>query len=111
MIAAPVVSSKPSTKAPRDPLGTINRIFAAAREEFGANGFDGAKVEHIARRAKVSKQLVYLYFNGKDELYSELLKVMRSEEHTSELQSLMRISYAVFCLKKKKRQKQPIYQS
>src|SRR3546814_4091896 len=35
----------------------------------------------------------------------------RSEEHTSELQSLMRISYAVFCLKKKKTQqktKQPI---
>src|SRR3546814_2089264 len=31
----------------------------------------------------------------------------RSEEHTSELQSLMRISYAVFCLKKKKKLKQP----
>src|SRR3546814_2125481 len=31
----------------------------------------------------------------------------RSEEHTSELQSLMRISYAVFCLKKKKKRKQP----
>src|SRR3546814_8160364 len=30
---------------------------------------------------------------------------MRSEEHTSELQSLMRISYAVFCLKKKKKQR------
>src|SRR3546814_1457772 len=30
--------------------------------------------------------------------------VYRSEEHTSELQSLMRISYAVFCLKKKKKQ-------
>src|SRR3546814_2383155 len=30
--------------------------------------------------------------------------ISRSEEHTSELQSLMRISYAVFCLKKKKRQ-------
>src|SRR3546814_4268421 len=30
-------------------------------------------------------------------------KVNRSEEHTSELQSLMRISYAVFCLKKKKK--------
>src|SRR3546814_11162599 len=29
-------------------------------------------------------------------------RVARSEEHTSELQSLMRISYAVFCLKKKK---------
>src|SRR3546814_5764148 len=32
----------------------------------------------------------------------ELNAVSRSEEHTSELQSLMRISYAVFCLKKKK---------
>src|SRR3546814_8162032 len=30
----------------------------------------------------------------------------RSEEHTSELQSLMRISYAVFCLQKKKKQKE-----
>src|SRR3546814_4476922 len=33
----------------------------------------------------------------------EISTAFRSEEHTSELQSLMRISYAVFCLKKKKR--------
>src|SRR3546814_4550857 len=33
----------------------------------------------------------------------EGVALARSEEHTSELQSLMRISYAVFCLKKKKR--------
>src|SRR3546814_3674130 len=33
--------------------------------------------------------------------------VVRSEEHTSELQSLMRISYAVFCLKKKKHHTHP----
>src|SRR3546814_10461184 len=32
----------------------------------------------------------------------DFIRVGRSEEHTSELQSLMRISYAVFCLKKKK---------
>src|SRR3546814_8723461 len=32
----------------------------------------------------------------------QLGRLVRSEEHTSELQSLMRISYAVFCLKKKK---------
>src|SRR3546814_9045893 len=32
-----------------------------------------------------------------------LVRKLRSEEHTSELQSLMRISYAVFCLKKKKK--------
>src|SRR3546814_2801118 len=34
--------------------------------------------------------------------FSEITVDQRSEEHTSELQSLMRISYAVFCLKKKK---------
>src|SRR3546814_5410319 len=34
----------------------------------------------------------------------DLQRAERSEEHTSELQSLMRISYAVFCLKKKKEQ-------
>src|SRR3546814_7162121 len=34
---------------------------------------------------------------------SRLFRDARSEEHTSELQSLMRISYAVFCLKKKKK--------
>src|SRR3546814_2589330 len=37
-----------------------------------------------------------------DDASAQLL-VVRSEEHTSELQSLMRISYAVFCLKKKKK--------
>src|SRR3546814_3957747 len=35
--------------------------------------------------------------------FRHFMKVGRSEEHTSELQSLMRISYAVFCLKKKKK--------
>src|SRR3546814_7198640 len=34
-------------------------------------------------------------------LYGGLMTIARSEEHTSELQSLMRISYAVFCLQKK----------
>src|SRR3546814_2196102 len=38
-----------------------------------------------------------------------IMEAMRSEEHTSELQSLMRISYAVFCLKKKKHNLQRQY--
>src|SRR3546814_7825799 len=41
------------------------------------------------------------FTDGADPEYEE----QRSEEHTSELQSLMRISYAVFCLKKKKTKK------
>src|SRR3546814_9102488 len=40
-------------------------------------------------------------WHGHAALLYLLLHVRRSEEHTSELQSLMRISYAVFCLKKK----------
>src|SRR3546814_8572758 len=46
---------------------------------------------------------LYLYKMpmGSDGLLG-MLGVLRSEEHTSELQSLMRLSYAVFCLKKKK---------
>src|SRR3546814_9705238 len=40
---------------------------------------------------------------GNEPIFAELAATTnRSEEHTSELQSLMRISYAVFCLKKKK---------
>src|SRR3546814_3966103 len=38
-----------------------------------------------------------------EDVRDESAEDIRSEEHTSELQSLMRISYAVFCLKKKKR--------
>src|SRR3546814_5195158 len=43
------------------------------------------------------------------EVGKELDDVARSEEHTSELQSLMRISYAVFCLKKKKKNNKVYY--
>src|SRR3546814_2913053 len=46
----------------------------------------------------------FLSWDGTGELkvaYAFGLRGSRSEEHTSELQSLMRISYAVFCLKKK----------
>src|SRR3546814_9678152 len=50
--------------------------------------------EHI--RAMMHKAL------GADRADNMLARITRSEEHTSELQSLMRISYAVFCLKKKK---------
>src|SRR3546814_9523920 len=47
-------------------------------------------------------QFVGHYYEGRKPAFVDDL---RSEEHTSELQSLMRISYAVFCLKKKKPKK------
>src|SRR3546814_2826789 len=47
--------------------------------------------------------MLYLYRRiAFGEIVHDDVRAMRSEEHTSELQSLMRISYAVFCLKKKK---------
>src|SRR3546814_1268035 len=46
---------------------------------------------------------------GDDEPAEHQQRDLRSEEHTSELQSLMRISYAVFCLKKKNKQTKNTY--
>src|SRR3546814_4566488 len=58
------------------------RAHRAAAVGDTGHGHRGALASQLRRRAR--------------------LAVARSEEHTSELQSLMRISYAVFCLKKKK---------
>src|SRR3546814_2376526 len=48
--------------------------------------------------------LVVIDYSHKPDPLEQALASLRSEEHTSELQSLMRISYAVFCLKKKNKQ-------
>jgi len=44
-------------------------ILRAARREFGSHGFAGARVDHIARRAGVNKQLIYYYFGSKNGLF------------------------------------------
>src|SRR3546814_2353955 len=54
-------------------------------------------------RAQLSLIEVHDCFSVTELVTMEDLHISRSEEHTSELQSLMRISYAVFCLKKKKK--------
>src|SRR3546814_2134779 len=46
---------------------------------------------------------VFGFLSVRRSRHKNLARITRSEEHTSELQSLMRISYAVFCLKKKKK--------
>src|SRR3546814_5300716 len=52
------------------------------------------KIGHAVALLQVGHQVQHLRLHR---------DIQRSEEHTSELQSLMRISYAVFCLKKKKK--------
>src|SRR3546814_3668366 len=74
-------AAAPGRGAARTRPGTIDRLVAG-QSAPGADGSRGAG--RVAARAGGAPSV-------------------RSEEHTSELQSLMRISYAVFCLKKKKK--------
>src|SRR3546814_3913848 len=55
----------------------------------------------LGNPAKANSKLGWTHRTSVRDLAREMVE--RSEEHTSELQSLMRISYAVFCLKKKNR--------
>ena len=50
------------------------RIIAAAREEFSKRGFAGARVEEIARRAAVNKQLLFYYYHSKRGLFQAVLE-------------------------------------
>ena len=49
------------------------RIVAAAREEYAKRGFAGARVEQIARRAGVNKQLLFYYYHSKRGLFQAVL--------------------------------------
>src|SRR3546814_6074721 len=74
-----------------------NELAGAARKYWSAEGYTPGGVLREVDYAAASK--------GLDPRLKGIKIVDRSEEHTSELQSLMRISYAVFCLKKKKKTK------
>src|SRR3546814_4398217 len=64
-------------------------LIAVERNQHAVRGDQGRARVKVQRRRRVDEHGVIAF-------------ELRSEEHTSELQSLMRISYAVFCLKKKK---------
>ena len=63
----------------RDPEGTRRKILAAALQEFSAKGIDGARVDAIAARARVNKQLLYYYFDSKDGLFRAVLRERLAE--------------------------------
>ena len=54
------------------PQRTRDRILAAALAEFSAEGFAGARVARIARRAKINKRMLYHYFGNKEDLFREI---------------------------------------
>jgi TetR/AcrR family transcriptional regulator len=71
----------------RDPAGTRQKLLTAARREFAGSGLAGARVDEIAARAGVNKQLVYHYFGDKDALYLAVLEWVYTEirEHERQL--------------------------
>src|SRR3546814_9807099 len=90
-------------------------LFALGLEEFGGAEAEAARHQQVghplhrvvvvAHGAVVEAACVLQVLLDLDQVALQLREVLaglRSEEHTSELQSLMRISYAVFCLKKTK---------
>ncbi len=52
---------------------TRQRILDAATAEFSAFGIAGARIDRIAARAAANKNLIYVYFGGKDELFRKVL--------------------------------------
>src|SRR3546814_1228479 len=88
---------RPPRSTRTDPLFPYTTLFRSIAGLLGEFGQTRARIgDHDDARGGVDARLRDSGLEGPP------LAVGRSEEHTSELQSLMRISYAVFCLKKKK---------
>src|SRR3546814_1580997 len=77
----------------------------AAGGDFGQTGDEKRRILERLTAAEGLERYLHTKYVGQKRFSLEggdSMIPLRSEEHTSELQSLMRISYAVFCLKKKK---------
>nr|TNE40606.1 MAG: TetR/AcrR family transcriptional regulator [Alphaproteobacteria bacterium] len=71
---------------------TRQSLLEVAREEFAGRGLEGARVDRIAKKANVNKQLVYHYFGSKDDLYIAVLEEayqnIRAQERELDLAEL-----------------------
>src|SRR3546814_4369343 len=105
MIRRPPRSTRTDTLFPYTTLFRSSRIVAETflaqlhglEDAERAIHDDGSRGHVVVQRGGIDEGL-----DCRSRLPLGLRRPVRSEEHTSELQSLMRISYAVFCLKKKK---------
>src|SRR3546814_3196793 len=122
------MTRRPPTSTRTDPLFPYT---ALCRSEGLGEGMSPASTETgppptppASGRGEEKPHVVAVDYGAKDNIFRNLVKagarvtvvpaktsleeLVRSEEHTSELQSLMRISYAVFCLKKKIHNKETV---
>ena len=56
-------------------IKTRQKILNTATEEFSRHGLHGTRVDVIADKANINKQRIYAYFGGKEELFTEVLRV------------------------------------
>ena len=81
--------TKAGLERKRDPERTSASILAAAVAEFSQKGYEGARIDAIARHAKINKRMLYHYFGGKEGLYLAVLEgryaAIRSAERLLDL--------------------------
>src|SRR3546814_1100123 len=112
MLRRPTRSTRTDTRFPYTTLcrsrigGRDGTLAPTLRQVIERQGFDGSVRQLIERFIEsMIEQHVVVYELSMDNIVladDDHGRRFRSEEHTSELQSLMRISYAVFCWKKKR---------
>ena len=68
----PAAGTQRNLARPAETL-TKQRILEIATQEFSRRGYDGARIDEIMRRSKVSKNLVYHYFKSKEKLFIAVL--------------------------------------
>jgi TetR/AcrR family transcriptional regulator len=87
--AAPKRLTKAGRERKRDPERTRAAILAAAVHEFSQRGYEGTRIDSIAKRAKINKRMLYHYFGSKDGLYLAVLEgryaAIRSAEQKLDL--------------------------
>ncbi len=73
LLDAPRPAEPAAPKRRRDAERTRAAILAAARHEFTRQGFEGARIDAIAARARTNKRMLYHYFESKEGLYKTVL--------------------------------------
>lgn len=58
----------------RDPDRTRRRLLKVARQQFAEKGFEGARVNEIARKAGINKQALYYHFGSKEDVFRKALE-------------------------------------
>src|SRR3546814_5726454 len=106
---------RPPRSTRTDTLFPYTTLFRSLLQQFRREAGNAGEVQRFALGQRVADPEVAVVRNADDvagpgvldhlavlgQEHQRVVHGQRSEEHTSELQSLMRISYAVFCLKKK----------